>query len=170
MEIDLVRLAGSVAYAALFLTAAAWDVWSRKIPNWTLLGLVALFLTAQFMAWATPDWLSSLGAFGLVMLAGVPMFARRLVGAGDVKLMAVAALFAGMENLLLLTVATAIAGGVLALVALVARPYAAAFVLRGWVRTRAGVPYGVAIAAGALQVGTASGLLAISQRLTHLQL
>lgn len=168
MEIDLLRLAGSVAYAALFLTAALWDVWSRKIPNGVLVVLLGLFVVVQVLAWPSPSWLSSLGAFGLVMLGGVPMFARRLVGAGDVKLMAAAALFAGMENLLLLTLWTAIAGGALALVALVARPYAVS--MPGWIRTRAGVPYGVAIAAGALQVGAASGLLAISYRLTHLQI
>ncbi|PXA88948.1 hypothetical protein DMC25_10205 [Caulobacter sp. D4A] len=168
MEIDFVRLAGSIAYAGFFVAAALWDMWSRKIPNWIPAALLALFLTAQFLFWPAPDWLSSLMAFGLVMLAGVPMFARRLIGAGDVKLMAVAALFAGMENLLLLTIATAIAGGALALVALVARPYAVA--MPGWIRTRAGVPYGVAIAVGALQVGVDSGLLAVSHRLVHLQL
>ncbi|PLR22961.1 pilus assembly protein CpaA [Caulobacter zeae] len=168
MEIDFVRLAGSVAYAALFVIAAGWDAWTRKIPNWTVAALAVLFVFAQLLTWSTPNWLSSFSAFGLVMLAGVPMFARRLIGAGDVKLLAVAALFAGMENLLLLLVATAIAGGALALVALAARPYAGAF--GGWIRTRAGIPYGVAIAAGALHVGTTTGMLAVSQRLTHLQL
>ncbi|PVM88491.1 pilus assembly protein CpaA [Caulobacter radicis] len=168
MEIDFVRLTGSIAYATLFIVAAGWDAWTRKIPNWTVAALAVLFLFAQLLTWSTPNWLSSFSAFGLVMLAGVPMFARRLIGAGDVKLLAVAALFAGMENLLLLLVATAIAGGALALVALAARPYAGVF--GGWIRTRAGIPYGVAIAAGALHVGTTTGMLAISQRLTHLQL
>lgn len=170
MEIDYVKLAWAAAYVVVLALAAGRDAWQRKIPNWTVLSLLALFLASLPSTWLIPGWLSSISACALVLAVGFPMFALRLMGAGDIKLLAVAALFAGMENLLLLCIATALAGGVMALAAVMARPYADAIAASGLPRPRPGVPYGVAIAIGALYVGFASGQLNIAHRLAHIDL
>ncbi|KRA59233.1 hypothetical protein ASD79_11080 [Caulobacter sp. Root655] len=170
MEIDYVRLAWSIAYAGLLLSAAGYDIWARRIPNWTVVGLVGVFLVGLTQGWLAPGWLSCLAAFALALVVGFPMFVGRVMGAGDVKLLAAAALFAGMDNLLLLLVATALTGGALAITALAVRPYEGLLVASGWPRPRAGLPYGVAIAVGALYAGWNSGLLAVTHHLAHIEL
>ena len=170
MEIDHARLAWSAVYAGLLLLAAGYDIWVRRIPNWTIVGLLGVFLVGLTQGWLTSSVVSCLAAFVLALLAGFPMFASRVMGAGDVKLLAAAALFAGMDNLLPLTVATALAGGALAITALAVRPYKEVLAASGWPQPRAGLPYGVAIAAGALYAGWSSGLLAASYHLAHIDL
>jgi prepilin peptidase CpaA len=142
----------------------------RRIPNWTVVGLLGVFLVGLTQGWLVPSVLSCLAAFVLALLVGFPMFASRVMGAGDVKLLAVAGLFAGMDNLLLLAVGTTLAGGALAITALAARPYEEVLAASGWPRPRAGLPYGVAIAAGALYAGWSSGLLTISHNLVRVDL
>jgi prepilin peptidase CpaA len=170
METDYGRLVWAGAYAALLLVAAGSDAWSRRIPNWSVLAVAGLFLIGLPFGWPVASWASCLGAMALALAVGFPMFATRLVGAGDVKLLAAAALFTGLDHLLLLLVSTALAGGALALLALTARPYAMALAAVGWPRLRPGVPYGVAIAAGALYAGWNAGLFVVTQHLVHIDL
>ncbi|MGR4863820.1 A24 family peptidase [Caulobacter sp. LARHSG274] len=170
METDFVRLTWSTAYALLFVAAAASDVWSRKIPNWTVLGLMALFAVAIPFSWLSSSWGAALLTAVVALAAGFVLYAGKILGAGDAKLLAAAALFAGPDHLLLLLVITTIAGGVLAVMALMARPYAEAFALSWRPRLQPGVPYGVAIALGALGVGWVSGVLAVRESLVHLSL
>jgi prepilin peptidase CpaA len=170
METDYARLAWSIAYASLLAAAAGYDAWARRIPNWAVVGLLGVFLVGLTLGWLAPAWPSCLAAFAVALLVGFPMFVGRVMGAGDVKLLAAAALFAGMDNLLLLLVGTALAGGVLAAAALAARPYEGFLVASGWPQPRAGLPYGVAIAAGALYAGWSSGLLAITHHLVRVDL
>jgi prepilin peptidase CpaA len=89
------------------------------------------------------------------------LFARGLIGGGDVKLFAAASLWAGAGALPRLLMLTALVGGVLALGFLIAigqqriappRPGAVP-ATRGALRVgRTPIPYGVAIAAAALIV------------------
>lgn len=170
METDLVRLTWSSAYALLFVLAAASDIWIRKIPNWTVLGLMALFVVAAPFGWLSSSWSAALLTSAVALAAGFVLYVGKIMGAGDAKLLAVAALFAGPEHLLLLLVITTIAGGVLAVLALMARPYAEVFALSWRPRPQPGVPYGVAIALGALGVGWVSGVLSVKESLVHLSL
>lgn len=170
METDFARLAWSITYAGLLLLAAGHDVWARRIPNWTVVGLLGVFLVGLTQGWLTPGALSCLAAFALALLVGFPMFVGRVMGAGDVKLLAAVALFAGLDHLPLLLMATVLAGGVLAVMALVVRPYEEVLVASGWPRLRAGLPYGVAIAVGALYAGWSSGLLSVSHHLVRVDL
>jgi prepilin peptidase CpaA len=97
-----------------------------------------------------------------VFLVGALLYSRRLVGGGDVKLLAAAALWAGAAQLPSLLLLTGICGGVLSLLLLLTpvgtwigagrrpaprRPEPAA---RG--ATAVLVPYGAAIAGAALLV------------------
>jgi prepilin peptidase CpaA len=113
-----------------------------------------LALIGLFAVWAVARGGAGLGsaleAAGIALAASVAFYALNIMGAGDSKLFTAVALFAGMGYLLLLAVATALAGGVIALISLASRPQRALviFSLRGKGDWGRGVPYGVAIAVG----------------------
>lgn len=99
----------------LSLMGAAIDVRSAKVPNWlTCGGLVAGLLIRVCLA----GW-PALGAglYGALLGGGVLFFPflARGIGGGDVKLMAAVGAWVGIDHALALTLATAIAGGVLAI-------------------------------------------------------
>lgn len=109
------------------LGAAVWhDVRARRIPNAIVFpgALAGLLLHALLPAGAglfgTPmgslGVLSGLGGFGLGLAILMPMYALRLMGAGDVKLLAMVGAFAGAGQILTIALATLVAGGVLAIV------------------------------------------------------
>lgn len=131
----------------LLVIASVSDIRHRRIPNWSVLAIGALFI--PWAVFASPvSVLSSLEAGLIALVIGLILYAFRIVGAGDSKLLAVAALFAGMEHLLQLLVLIALVGGVIALASLVARPTRAMVMLhmRGKGDFGRGIPYGVAIA------------------------
>jgi prepilin peptidase CpaA len=109
------------------LGAAVWhDVRARRIPNAVVFpgALAGLLLHALLPAGAglfgTP--MGSLGVFcalgglGLGLAVFLPLYALRLMGAGDVKLVAMVGAFAGAGQILTIALFTLVAGGVLALV------------------------------------------------------
>lgn len=135
----------------LLLAAAVTDVLTRKIPNVIPAGMVILFFAAAI---ALPDlnWLGATAIAAAVFLFGAILFATGTIGGGDVKLLAAAALWAGVSGIVPLIVVTALAGGVLAFIQLAPSlfDHARALVFSG-VRTATkprSLPYGVAIAAG----------------------
>ena len=148
----------SLAFAGLVLCAAAKDATSFRIPNWISLALVALFPAAAFAAGMPLSTMALNAGIGAAVLAvGMVMFALRWMGGGDTKLFAAVALWLGWPALVNFGLAAALTGGVLALALLYLRsPAMRPFVLTGptWMTRLAepgeGVPYGVAIAAGAL--------------------
>ncbi len=148
----------SLAFPALVLTAAARDALSFTIPNWISVALVAAFpITAFAVGLPLPQAGLHLGVGAAVLVAGMAAFAFRWLGGGDAKLMSAIALWLGWPALVTFLAAAAIAGGALALVLLTLRSAALRpLVLMGpaWVNRLAepgeGVPYGVAIAVGAL--------------------
>jgi prepilin peptidase CpaA len=148
----------ALAFPALVLVAAGKDALSFTIPNWISLALVGVFPVAA-LAVGLP--LSQVGLHAgvgaAVLVAGVAAFALRWLGGGDAKLMAAVALWLGWPALTTFLTGAAISGGALALVLLTLRSAALRpLVLMGpsWVNRLAepgeGVPYGVAIAVGAL--------------------
>jgi len=104
---------------AVLMAAAAFEDFRRfTIPNWLTVGLCALWPLSLL---AAPSMAGALGdlACGLVVFAaGALLFARGYIGGGDVKLLAVAALWAGPGQLPSLLIATGLLGGVLALIVL----------------------------------------------------
>jgi prepilin peptidase CpaA len=153
MRAELLALAPIGLYSLVLVTAAVFDFFQRRIPNWAVVSLILLFIVYACLGLTLTTWTSSLAAFGVALAGSGALYLAGWLGAGDSKLFAAAALFAGLGNLLLLFVATVLAGGLYALVVLFIRPKE---VLRGMTaRGRAegklrGIPYGVAIAAGAL--------------------
>lgn len=158
IALALVSVAVWVAFALMLIAAAAWDVKSLTIPN-RLNGLLALtFLPAAALSGLSPLEAGLGVAGGAALLAGgLLFFALRWMGGGDVKLIAAAGLWLGLPAVPLFLLWTALAGGALALLLFTARrltPQAAVQGAPRWAEpllTRKGpVPYGVAIAAGAL--------------------
>jgi len=108
------------------LGMAVWhDLRARRIPNaivfpGALLGLALhALLPSGAGLFGTPvgslGLVSALGGLALGLAFLLPMYALRLMGAGDVKLLAMVGAFAGAGNILAVTIATLLSGGVLAL-------------------------------------------------------
>ena len=153
-----------LGFSLLMATAAVKDLTSFTIPNWISLALLAGFVPAAGAALASGvpagEVLTCLGVGFAALLAGMGMFALRWIGGGDAKLMAAAALWLGAPGLAPFLMWTTLAGGALTFFLIAARRHGAAFVghtgpdAEGWVGRlmdrRGDVPYGVAIAVGAL--------------------
>lgn len=144
----------SVIAGALFLVAAYGDVRTRRIPNGLAVALAALGLV-RLLTGNPATMLTSIGAAAAVFAVGLLLFWRRLIGGGDVKLMAAAVLLVGAPALTLFIVAMSLCGLVVTLATLAADRLARrAATLHASPRSQLGsrrtVPYGVAIASGAV--------------------
>jgi prepilin peptidase CpaA len=138
--------------------AAACDLLTMRIPNRLSVGLcVAFLLLAPIAGLPWQEVLSHLGVGAAMLLVGIALFSLGWVGGGDAKLLAAASLWLGFEHMLPFVGYVTLFGGALALAILAYRSVpAGALPLPGWaVRLHAkgeAMPYGVAIAAGALAV------------------
>ncbi len=139
--------------AILLIAASAEDAVRLRISNITV-GLVLISaVVAAILAGPELRLWQNLVVFLALLAVGTPMFAAGKLGGGDVKLLASAGLWFDLAGALWLLVAVALAGGVLALLVLVLRTIGWSDELRRRVvllRPGGGIPYGVAIAAGAL--------------------
>ena len=146
-------------FPTLVIAAAIGDLLTMRIPNW-LNGVVALSVLPMAVLAGMPfdvaQWHLLAGAVMLVF--GFGLFARGYVGGGDAKLLAAAGLWIGWTSLLPFLLITTLAGGVLAIVCKLwqlirseqeVRDFAW---LRRAMRTNLELPYGIAIAAGAVWV------------------
>ena len=128
------------------------------IPNRLSIALCAAFLLiAPLAGLSWQDILIHLAAGSLMLFAGIVLFSLGWMGGGDGKLLAVASLWLGFEPMTLFLVYVAILGGALALLILAIGTWpAGALPLPNWaLRLHAkdeGMPYGIAIAAGALAI------------------
>jgi prepilin peptidase CpaA len=146
-------------FPTLVVAAAVGDMLTMRIPNW-LNALVALsILPMAALAGMPLEVIQWHVLAGVVMLAaGFALFARGYIGGGDAKLMAAAALWVGWTSLLPFLLVTTLAGGVLAIVyklwQLVRTEHEVRdFVwLRRVLRADLQLPYGIAIATGAVWV------------------
>jgi prepilin peptidase CpaA len=153
MPIEILLL----AFAGLMVAAAMSDAVRFIIPNW-LCGAVALLFPAAALV-AGLEW----PLIGMHLLAGVlalvigfALFAPGWIGGGDAKLLAAAALWFGWQGLFPFLLSTVLAGGVLVLLLIALRrcvpmfQSAAGRLENTALAQGAPVPYGIAIAAGAL--------------------
>jgi len=101
------------------IIGAVGDVRSSRIPNWLTYGGLVLGLTLRA---ALGGWRSLEQGLAGILLGGGIFFVFFLVhgmGAGDVKLMAAVGAWVGLQGTLRVLIATALAGGVLAVVYMV---------------------------------------------------
>ena len=151
--VEILRWAVAILFSGILVAASISDMTTRLIPNWTVLAIAALF---ALRAMVTPlsATISALEAAVLMFLVSFGLYAFRVVGAGDSKLVTVTALFVGLEGLPQFAFATSLVGGAVAVVSLAADPQRALVMIqmRGKGDWGPGIPYGVAIAAAGLFV------------------
>jgi len=145
-----------VALPLLLAIAAGWDIASFTIPNFLSLALLAafaLFAVAAGLTLTSIGWHLLAGLLGLSI--GFTLFALGYIGGGDAKLFAAVVLWLGFKDLMPYALLASLFGGVLTLGILLLRrcPLPDVLARQGWIvklhDARSGVPYGVALAAGA---------------------
>jgi prepilin peptidase CpaA len=148
----------------LFAAAAYGDVRARCIPNEIALGVGALGLLRMILAGDASAALYTLGAATVVFAAVFLLFRFDLVGGGDVKLLAAAALLIGYHDLLGFLFLMSLCGAVISLAVFTAdklgplrRPSLRPATLPVPEKSpgtpeRLSVPYGVAIAAAGIVI------------------
>lgn len=155
---------------AAFLVAAFSDVTRYTIPNWLTAGIALAFPLVALWAGLPPLVILvhiGVGIFALGL--GMMLFALGWLGGGDAKLVAAAALWAGPTAVWVFALAAALAGGALTLFLLFFRklPLPGGLASKDWIARlhdhEAGIPYGVALAAGAIY---ALPFMTLSQALT----
>ena len=103
---------------ALLVIAAVIDMKTGRIPNWLVFGgaLYALVYNTMSPLYARDiGILFALGGLAVGLVALLPAYLFRVMGAGDVKLMAMVGAFIGAWATVGAVLATLVAGGVLAL-------------------------------------------------------
>jgi prepilin peptidase CpaA len=156
MTLDIARL---MLFPALMAFAAASDLFTMTISNRVSLALIAGFLALALlggMGWY--DMLMHIAAGALVLVVAFGCFAMGWVGGGDAKVVACVALWFGFDHLLEYLVYASLFGGALTLLLIQFRQWPLPYVLAGqdWLNRlhdrQAGIPYGIALALGALMV------------------
>jgi prepilin peptidase CpaA len=147
----------AIVLTGILAWAAVTDIRERKIPNSAVIAVLGLSLPwlATYLMLGSFVWVLWAIAGGVIaFVVSFILYAAGVIGAGDSKLFAAVALFTGLANLPMLTVATALAGGAMAAVSFASRPSRAMtmITLRGKGDFGRGIPYGVAIAIGAALV------------------
>jgi prepilin peptidase CpaA len=106
----------TAALFVLLIIAAVIDYRTYKIPNWLTMGGAAFALLYN---WFVPfsfqhGFMWGLGGLAIGFAVTLPLYMLRAMGAGDVKLMAMAGAFLGIYDALYAVLATFIVGGVAA--------------------------------------------------------
>ena len=144
---------GVLALAAILLvTAALWDARRYRIPNFLSLALLALFPVYVLTSVPKLLWEQHVFIAAVVLVVGFFLSIKKYIGAGDIKLLSVASLWAGPDHVGLLLLITTIAGGLLAVFTAgvtIYRHRKSGASGKAAV-TKAPIPYGVAIAIGGL--------------------
>jgi prepilin peptidase CpaA len=156
MILDIARL---LLFPALMAFAAASDLFTMTISNRVSLALLGGFLgLAVLSGMGLHDILSHAGAGAAVLAVAFACFAFGWIGGGDAKIAAAAALWFGFAHLLDYLVYASLFGGALTLLLLQFRqwPLPYPFAGQAWLlklhAKETGIPYGIALAIGALMI------------------
>lgn len=154
------QIALVAGFAGLVAWAAFSDFTRFLIPNRICAAIVALYPAYVITSAGPVDWQGAALLAGATFAVGTALFALRLVGGGDVKLLTAVILWAGPALFWPFIIVTVLTGGVLALSAAVTHRYWRTLAVRvigratgieeGALPEALSVPYGVAIAAGGL--------------------
>ena len=148
-----------IVFPAICAFAAAMDFFTMTIPNRISLALAALFFVIfPFSGLGWYDLGLHLLTGFVVLLLSIGMFALRWFGGGDAKMLAAVALWFGPSHMFEYLIFVAFSGGVLAMAILMFRsmPLPLFLASESWAlrlhERRGGIPYGIALATGALLV------------------
>jgi prepilin peptidase CpaA len=153
---DIARL---LLFPALMAFAAASDLFTMTISNRISMALIAGFLVlAPLSGMGATDILMHVGAGAAVLVGAFGCFAMGWVGGGDAKLAASVALWFGFAHLMDYLLYASLFGGALTILLLQLRQWPLPYALTGqaWLTRlhakESGIPYGIALAIGALAV------------------
>ncbi|MFN0024106.1 MAG: prepilin peptidase [Parvularculaceae bacterium] len=145
------------AFPAALIIAALNDIYEFKIPNWVSAVLFCAYFAAGLGLGADAGvLLEGLLLACAALVIGFALFALRIIGGGDAKLLAASAPWVGLSALAPFMVNVALAGAALAIVLLLFRrmPPLPIYAQTPWLlrlhQRPKDIPYGVAIAVGAL--------------------
>jgi prepilin peptidase CpaA len=166
MVADAIRL---TLFPAMMAFAASSDFLTLTISNRVSLILVGGFVALAVIGGVSAaDVLSHLAAGCVVLVAAFSLFARGIIGGGDAKLAAAAALWLGFDHLLPYLLYASLLGGALSVGLIWFRmaPLPDWLARHDWAQRLhgkdAGVPYGIALAAAALAVYPQTPWMAIA--------
>ncbi|CPR14338.1 prepilin peptidase [Brenneria goodwinii] len=168
----------TILLAGCLLWCVGTDLLVRKIPNqavllllagWLVFSLTDVLQSGAFDGEKLRQTLWSLPGAAVVLIVGFLLFLTGRLGAGDVKLMSVLCLWVGHGHQIVFVMITALAGGVLALGLPLLNTVPAAVAMGIQMINRMfksrlpmppalpadlsqGIPYGIAIAFGAMSV------------------
>ncbi len=112
---DFTSHALSIGACAAVLSLAVWfDVKSSRIPNALVVSGLSLGLLISLMDGGM-GWRQAITAAIVGLAVFLPLYLLRILGAGDVKLLAVVGSFVGYPAILSVALLTALCGGLLAL-------------------------------------------------------
>ncbi len=158
----MIPLASGLSYLLfplLVILAAGRDLTAYALPNWLNAALLAGFMLAAAAAGLSAGtWAAHGGVALLVLVTGFILFLPGWIGGGDAKFAACLTLWIGPDEALEFLVLAAVLGGLLTLAILALRRQVLPHRLMriGWLARLhdpdQGVPYGLALAGGALLV------------------
>lgn len=154
----------SLVFPALTITGAVHDAATMKIPNWISIALAGAFVpVALIVGMPLQDIMIGLGLGLAALIVGIALFAFRIIGGGDAKLLAAAVMWVGIAGIGNFLLYTALAGGALSVFLLLARKWAKLLPvvigpawLQRLLEPKGDIPYGIAIAIAAICVYPAS--------------
>jgi prepilin peptidase CpaA len=154
----LISICGLAVFAALMVRALVGDVGTFRIRNkhnLAIAGCFLLFAVPMGMGWV--DIISHVKIAAITFAVTMSMFLIGIFGGGDAKFTGAIALWLGPSAMIPFIFYTAVSGGVVVFILLVARKLARHFGLprspkwaRRILRKSRSVPYGVALGLGAL--------------------
>ena len=152
------------ALLILLALAAIEDGWRMRISNLLVLAIAATGIGAMINAAIGWQAWEPLVAAAAILAVGTPLFARGWMGGGDVKLLSASALWFMLNGSWRMLAAVAVAGGIVALIAILVRLFRFSDAARervAMLQRGKGVPYGIAVALGvaATVMGSRSGLI-----------
>jgi prepilin peptidase CpaA len=139
------------------LAAALSDAQTLRISNSLSGAILILFGVYALISLSPAQTVTALAMAGATLLIGFAAFVRGWLGGGDAKLLAVCMAWAGTSHATEFLIVTGLSGGVIALAlrSNLTAPLADRL-RRNWpgtaAETQASMPYGVAIAAGAVAI------------------
>jgi prepilin peptidase CpaA len=151
-----------LAVSATVAMAALQDVWRLQISNPYPVAVVLFFVAWLFAVGFDWSIWQNLAVFLFTLAIGTFAFARGALGGGDVKLLAAVSLWFDVKGSASFFLYTAIGGALLTLLFVIVRRLIPAYVQKragaAALQPRGPIPYGVAIAAGAI-LALSSGVM-----------
>lgn len=150
------------AAIAVLVMAGIQDVWRLRIANFFPLAIIALYVAwVAGIGFDRTIWQNCL-VFAVTLVIGILAFSRGLLGGGDVKLLAAIALWFDIQGSAALFGYVSIGGLLLSLALVIGRRLVPPMVLERsgalGLRPKGPIPYGVAIAGGAILALTAANM------------